>query len=237
MIAACIFKSSFRPAKKAVSLPTYLRQYYAYRSHPGLVRENNEDSLIALNLASLCEPKGAPPLGFYAIADGVGGADSGEIASRTAVYTLAREIIQQIFLPGLADKTLDTVELGRLLSELVQTANQSILDLRSQDLESEMGCTLTAALVCNNQAIVINVGDSRTYRLRQGRLTQVTQDHSMIAQLVEQGYIQPEDSTAQLQRNVIYRSLGNQPDIPVDVLTSNWKPANVSCCARMAYGR
>ena len=203
--------------EKQQPTPVYLRQNFAFRSHPGLVRENNEDSLITLSLAGQCDPNCIPPLGFYAVADGVGGADSGEIASKSAVHTMAREVIQRVLLPELAGEALDLATLPQILSELAQSANQTILDLRSQFVDSEMSCTLTAAFIRSNQAVVINVGDSRTYRMRQGQLSQVTQDHSLVAQLVEQGLIQPDDVSAHYQRNVIYRSLGNLPNVDVDV--------------------
>jgi protein phosphatase len=96
-------------------------------------------------------------------------------------------------------------------------ANRAILDLRKQAAtEINMGCTLTAALVCGLQAIVVNVGDSRTYLMRQGQLSQVTRDHSVVARLVEQGYISKDEIYTHNQKSVIYRSLGDRPDLEID---------------------
>jgi protein phosphatase len=115
-------------------------------------------------------------------------------------------------------------ELPDMFREIILSANQAILDLRSQMGDNDMGCTLTATLVRGANALVANIGDSRTYRMRQGKLMLVTQDHSLVARLVEQGLLQPEEVYTHFQRNMIYRSLGVQPTLDVDVFTLELEP-------------
>lgn len=188
-----------------------------FQSHPGQVRENNEDSLVAIQLAGMCDQQCSLMIGFYAVADGVGGAASGEIASQLAVRCLVEGAVQRIFNPEMAGAPVPTEELPELMHELVLAANQSILDLRNQKDDSDMGCTLTGALVRGTQAVLVNVGDSRVYRLHEGKLNLLTQDHSMVARLVEEGLIQPEEVYTHAQRSIIYRSLGSRADLDVDV--------------------
>ena len=80
-----------------------------------------------------------------------------------------------------------------------------------------MGCTLTLALVHGSEAVVANVGDSRTYQMRQGKLKPISQDHSIVARLVEQGMIKPQEIYTHEQRNVIYRTVGDRADLQVDM--------------------
>jgi serine/threonine protein phosphatase PrpC/ribosomal protein L40E len=205
------------------SIPVF-RLVSGFQNHPGKVRENNEDSLITLQLAGMCDLQCAPGLGFFAIADGVGGSASGEIASKTAVSRLAQGAMQQIFAPELSGTPLSLDEISKRLHQMVLEANQAIIDLRNQANMGDLGSTLTAVIVSGTQAVVANVGDSRTYRLSQGKLTQITQDHSMVARLLEQGLIQPEEVYVHQQRNVIYRSLGSRQDLEVDLFSLDLEP-------------
>jgi len=203
-----------------------MRLISGFQSHPGKVRGNNEDSLITLLLAGLCNSQCPPPVGFFAVADGVGGAESGEVASQLAVRYLAGSVIQRVFNPAMTGTSLSVEELPALMTELVLSANRAILELRSHMVDNDMGSTLTSALLHGAQAIVANVGDSRTYLLHQGTLSLVTQDHSVVAQLVEQGVIQPEEVYTHQQRNIIYRSLGSRNDLEVDVFTLALEPGD-----------
>jgi serine/threonine protein phosphatase PrpC len=209
---------------ETVSPLAQLRLISGFQSHPGKVRENNEDSLITLHLMGMCDRPCSAALGFFAIADGVGGAASGEVASQAAVRSLAHHVMQQIFDPELTGSPLSDEEFTNKFREIILTANQAILDLRSRMDDNDMGCTLTAALARGARALVANVGDSRTYRLRQGKLSLVTQDHSIVARLVEQGLIQPEEVYTHFQRSMIYRSLGIQPSLDVDMFTLDLEP-------------
>jgi serine/threonine protein phosphatase PrpC len=204
--------------------PTSLRLISGFMSHSGKVRENNEDSLITLHLTGMCDQECSAALGFFAVADGVGGAASGELASQAAVSCLARGVMQRVFAPEISGETLPDEEVLRIFREIILTANQAILELRSQMDDNDMGCTLTAALARGGRVLVANVGDSRTYRMREGKLSLVTQDHSVVARLVEQELLQPEDIYTHFQRNIIYRSLGIQENLEVDIFTVELEP-------------
>jgi PPM family protein phosphatase len=135
------------------------------------------------------------------------------------VRCLAGDVLQRIFSPQMTGAPIPTDELPLLMRELVLAANQSILDLRNRTNDIDMGCTLTGALIRDTQAVLVNIGDSRIYRLQQGKLSLLTQDHSMVARLVEEGLIQPEEVYTHAQRNIIYRSLGSRIDLEVDVIS------------------
>jgi serine/threonine protein phosphatase PrpC len=239
--------------------PVYLRLASGYLSDPGKARGNNEDSLIVFQLAGLCElgcpgaagssemssasTPVAPPynvrnMGFYAVADGVGGYAAGEVASQATVQSLASNILQEIFVPALNNselpfRSITEPELEQKFKEAVLVANQVVMEMRVASPEKgEMGSTLTAVLVRSSdgyslpKAIVANVGDSRTYLMRKGKLTPITRDHSLVATLVEQGTIKPEEAYIHEQRNVIYRSLGDKPDLVVDTQILELEPGD-----------
>ena len=199
--------------------PPRIRQVSGFISDVGQVREIDEDSLLVLHLDGLCEMANAPTLGFFAVADGIGGHDAGEVASRVAVHSLAAQVMNYIFSAELGGVLSPIEELADRLQTAILAANQAILDLRESLGGSNMGCTLTAALVRGASAVVANVGDSRTYWMHEGHLEQVTRDHSMAARLVEQNLMRPEEIYAFEQKSVIYRSLGDNPSLTVDMTT------------------
>jgi PPM family protein phosphatase len=160
----------------------------------GLVRSNNQDRLLM-----------ADPL--YAVADGMGGAAAGEVASATAVNTL-REVFEPISAPTADD-----------LVRSAEAANRAVWDLAEANPEMRgMGTTLVAlALVQDTNLAIINIGDSRVYALHQGELRQVTEDHNLVAELVAQGRISAEEAEFHPRRNIMTRALGVDPDVPVDL--------------------
>ena len=191
-------------------------------SNTGMQREANEDSLLVLQLNGLCESQSSPALGFFAVADGMGGHDAGEVASRTAIHSLAASIMEQIFTPHVQGEYLEDNEMPVKLQETVLQANQAVLDVRKRSF-SNMGSTLTTALVRGRNVWVANVGDSRTYLLRDGKLAQVTRDHSVIARLVEQGLLERDAIYTHEQKGIIYRSMGDRPALEVDIFTLELK--------------
>jgi len=161
-----------------------------YQSDAGELREVDEDSVLILHLAALCEMGNTPLLGFFAVADGIGGHDAGEIASRAVVHSLAASVMEHIFIPEVEGNALPLEELKTRFKEAVLVANQAVLDIRAET-EADMGSTLTTVLVRDTQVIIVNIGDSRTYLMRVGKLSQITEDHSMVAKMVAQNIIQP----------------------------------------------
>jgi protein phosphatase len=165
----------------------------AVATDAGRKRRHNEDAYV-------CEP----PL--FAIADGMGGARAGEVASRLAAAAL---------LSG--DAAGSGTE--RVLA-LIQEANRSVYERSSQDAEvAGMGTTITVALVENASVTFGHVGDSRAYLLRDGSLEQLTDDHSLVAELVRGGKLSVEEAEHHPQRSVITRALGTDPDVDVDTFT------------------
>jgi serine/threonine protein phosphatase PrpC len=166
----------------------------AGRTDPGRVRRRNEDSFVI-----------EPPL--FAVADGMGGAQAGEVASRLAAAVF-REFHE-------AD---DEGPEARVRA-IIQEANRRIYERARSDSEAQgMGTTITAALVGEDGVTIGHVGDSRAYRIREGRLEQLTDDHSLVADLMRSGRLTPEEADAHPQRSVITRALGTDPDVDVDTV-------------------
>jgi serine/threonine protein phosphatase PrpC len=157
----------------------------------GRQRRANEDSLLARS-----------PL--FVVADGMGGAQAGEVASRIAVES---------FQPGLASER----EPERELAELARAANSRIHELSHSDAEhAGMGTTLTAVYVGEQEIAIAHVGDSRAYCLRDGELLRLTDDHSLVDELMRQGRLTPEEAVEHPQRSVITRALGPEGSVEVD---------------------
>lgn len=169
----------------------------------------NEDSLLALpNIRP--SRKGGQPLAIFVVADGMGGHGDGQEASRLAVSSM-HDAMQLALLDGLEDEVYE-----ELLSEGVHNANL-VIYRHNQQKQTNMGTTLTAALIAGNTAYIANVGDSRTYLYREEEgLKQITRDHSNVARLVEVGAITPREVYTHPKRNEIYRSLGQSATVKVD---------------------
>jgi protein phosphatase len=171
-------------------------------SDPGRKRRQNEDAFVL-----------RPPL--FAIADGMGGARAGEIASALAAGALS-----------------DAPAAGggeERVKQLVQEANRRVHERASSDPStSGMGTTMTVALVEPSGDITFgHVGDSRAYVLRDDRLEQLTDDHSLVAELVRRGELSASDAEIHPQRSVITRALGTDPDVDVDAFTIRPRPGDV----------
>jgi len=172
-------------------------------SDPGRKRRRNEDAYV-------CEP----PL--FAVADGMGGAQAGELASSLAAAALR-------------DDSGDAGAGGeRRVDELIQEANRRVYQRQSRDAAaSGMGTTMTVALVEDGTVAIGHVGDSRAYLIRGRSLEQLTEDHSLVAELVRSGKLSPEEAEAHPQRSVITRALGTDPDVDVDTFSVETKPGDL----------
>lgn len=166
---------------------------YAGETDTGKKRRRNEDAYVV-----------EPPL--FAIADGMGGAQAGELASGLAAAAV-RE---------------DDADAGgeRHVAELIQEANRRVYQRSAEDAAvSGMGTTMTVALVEDGTVAFGHVGDSRAYLIRSGKLEQLTEDHSLVAELVRSGQLSPEEAETHPQRSVITRALGSDPDVDVDTFS------------------
>jgi serine/threonine protein phosphatase PrpC len=195
----------------------------AAKSDPGIKRKHkpNEDSLLA---AQGAQTFNALPLqlGLFVVADGMGGHANGQDASRRAIQTLVDFMLPRL----MKGKELHDEMLSRLLTEGVQHANQAVHQ-SNMEQHADMGTTITAALIVNATAHISNVGDSRTYLYRaRGSLQKVTNDHSVVASLVEAGIIKPDDIYTHPRRNQIYRSLGEKPMVEVDSFVVHLQPGD-----------
>jgi protein phosphatase len=164
----------------------------------------------------------------------MGGYEAGDLASRTVNQIVTDWVLQTKILPDLRKTTRKLTEdsiTEELLQEAIQQANRVLLQ-RAKAQSSDMGSTVTAALIIGNAVTVVNVGDSRTYLLREGQIQQVTQDHSLVARLVEANVILPEEVRQHPRRNEIYRSLGQDAEIEVDTFTFALKRGDrlILCC-------
>lgn len=168
---------------------------FGSRTDIGYVRDHNEDSLIII-----------PPL--FAVADGMGGHEAGEIASEITVNTLAE----------LAPSHLD----AEGLTAAVEAANYNVMKAPRQGIGRDgMGTTLTAAMLEGERLLIAQVGDSRAYLLHKGHLQQITRDHSLMADLIETGQITPEEARVHPNRSVITRAIGSDIHMRPDIYELN----------------
>ncbi|MBP6789900.1 MAG: serine/threonine-protein phosphatase [Candidatus Promineofilum sp.] len=202
----------------------------AARTHPGRVRDLNEDSVILISLSGLlagtAAPSRGPELGFFAVADGMGGHDRGEVASRRVAQQLAAAVLDRVFKRVvLTGRGADEAWMARVLRDCILAANAELLAAQRAN-HSDMGTTLTAALVIDGRATVANVGDSRTYLWRDDTLAQITRDHSLVASLVAAGALEPEAVYTHEQKAMIYRSIGEADDLTVDTFNLSLRPGD-----------
>ncbi len=175
----------------------------AFRSDTGRQRSENEDSLFVR----------AP---IFVVADGMGGAQAGEVASKTAADAF--------------DRDLPEVPPESFLRETIEEANRRIHELaRADPSRAGMGTTITAAIVdAGKEEVAIgHVGDSRAYRLRRGGLEQLTRDHSLVEEMRRKGQITDAQAQDHPQRSIITRALGPEPEVEVDLQTVPAAPGDV----------
>ncbi|MFJ9692992.1 PP2C family protein-serine/threonine phosphatase [Kitasatospora sp. NPDC101183] len=167
---------------------------FAAGSHKGLIREGNEDSGYA-----------GPRL--LAVADGMGGAAAGEVASSEVLGSIVR-----------LDEDVPGADLLTLLGDAVQGANDRLRQMVEEDPQLEgMGCTLTAMLWTGQRMGLVHVGDSRAYLLRDGSLAQITVDHTWVQRLVDEGRITPEEAETHPQRSLLMRALDGRGQVEPDL--------------------
>src|SRR5690242_16512908 len=167
----------------------------AHKTDTGRQRQANEDSYFAK----------AP---LFAVADGMGGAQAGEVASQIAARAFERGRLSE-----------DAPAEGQL-EQIAQRANSEIHRLAQEDSSrAGMGTTLTAAVLRDDEVAFSHVGDSRAYVLRDGQLKRLTKDHSLVEELRRQGRLTEEQAEEHPQRSIITRALGPEPSVNVDTMT------------------
>ena len=185
------------------------------RTDKGNVRENNEDYFYISN--SLDEVQ------LYLLADGMGGYNGGEIASKLAVQT-AKNYIENNF----KDIEKDKDSIIQLLGSSMEYANMVVYEKSKETPELQgMGTTLEICLIYNNKAYIGHVGDSRIYRVRKQFIRKLTQDHSYVQKLVKDGTITPEQAEKHPQKNILLKVLGCNAFIEPDVMVKGFLKEDV----------
>ncbi|MBW2091210.1 MAG: Stp1/IreP family PP2C-type Ser/Thr phosphatase [Deltaproteobacteria bacterium] len=196
---------------------------YAGQSDVGLVRENNEDAFLTL-----------PERGLFAVADGMGGHKSGEVASAMAVAALSE---------GASDLPLLNAKIPwwrrlfrrrqdfdpiRFLHDTLARANAEIYEAAQASPENKgMGTTVAVVLKAGEAIVTAHVGDSRIYRLRESKFTQLTQDHSLATELVRQGVLTPEEALYSAPKNILTRALGVREDVTEEIIYHSLEPGDL----------
>jgi protein phosphatase len=211
-------------------MTTPLQIRAAAGTHPGQIYELNQDKVYAAVRSS----ENGKTAGLFIVADGMGGHQAGEVASQLAVETIEQEFTW-LLQPGDAEDTQPghsnndnavaavdapvSQQLRQRVHAAVQEANRTITTYGEENPADagNLGTTLTCVLIVDGTATIANVGDSRTYLVRDKQLKQITQDHSYVAQLIREGQIAPEDIYTHPRRNVITRSLGHRLDVEIDI--------------------
>jgi protein phosphatase len=191
----------FPPFASTVEAPPVVIEHAA-RSDRGLRRPRNEDAFLA-------------DTPVFAVADGMGGSRSGHVAAGLAIQELASTP-----LPSLAQR--DGLERAfRAANDRIHAAAEAVRG------HAGMGTTLTAVVVSDGTLRVAHVGDSRLYRIRDGRLDRLTRDHTLVDELVRSGRLSPSEAEAHPWRSIISRAVGVEPDVDVDATTHSGAPGDV----------
>lgn len=176
---------------------------------PGLVRSHNEDTCLVNNEA-----------GYFLVADGMGGAAAGEVAS-----DLFKETVVELFSP---DRKRSPEAVQDLLMECFQSANARILShVAEMPFHSGMGCTAELIAFHNNGFVLGHVGDSRTYCLSRRSLKQLTKDHTFVREQEDQGLISREQARTHSMRNLILRVVGSSEGLEVDMIYGTALPGDI----------
>ena len=179
-------------------------------THQGMVRINNEDSISILD-----------ELGVVILADGMGGHQAGEVASSMAV-----EMIKQYFSEIVGNPNV--VPDGDNMLESIELANTAVFELSQQRPEcAGMGTTIVVCCFVGGKVIAGHVGDSRLYRLRDSRLEQVTQDHSVVQELVSRGFMSKEEANNSMNKNLVTKALGIEASVEADLNEQEYQSGDV----------
>jgi PPM family protein phosphatase len=185
------------------------------KTDTGMVREHNEDCFMTL-----------PDSGIAILADGMGGHLAGEVASAMAIDWVKQSLLSA-FIEGRAAKTgsvhnssFESAALVKAIREANTAIHQASM---SQPEQAGMGTTIVAVIFHDQTLTVGHVGDSRLYRYRRGVLSQVTEDHSMVQELLRRGLMTPEEARNSLNRNLVTRALGIDPLVEVDITQQSFE--------------
>jgi len=190
-------------------VPRPVRFTCAGRTDVGVVRSGNEDNYLMV-----------PDKAVFIVADGMGGHAAGEVASEMAVRIIAQQLGDV--------RALDENSASHQIREAIREANAQIFDRTLTEHDKRgMGTTATALVLMGPRYLIGQVGDSRAYLLRDGRLVQLTKDHSYVQEQVDAGYLTPEDARTHPYSNVITRCVGANEDVVPDTYLGTLRPGDV----------
>ena len=194
-----------------------------YRTDVGQYRDNNQDSLFVFSAASITSDP-APYFGLFIVADGMGGHDDGEKASGLATHIISQQVLSEVYIPLLRDKfefNIRAQPLTDVLVEAIQEANQQVL----QNVPGAK-TTVTAVALLGSMAYFAHAGDSRAYVISSGEIEQMTRDHSLVQRLIDVGQLTPEEALEHPQQNILYRSIGLENILEVDMTIQKLLPGS-----------
>lgn len=198
------------------------RILYGQLSDVGMVRGNNQDSVLSLTFVSTSSDD-LPECALFLVADGMGGHHDGEKASAMTARIVAQHVTQEIFMPLLAQQMddPDRTPVADILRAAVQKANEAV-----GKYIPEGGTTVTCVVVLDELAYIAHVGDSRAYLLTKDGIEQITRDHSLVQRLIELDQLTPAEAAEHPQRNVLYRAIGQNENLDVDAVTRRLPPGS-----------
>ncbi len=171
----------------------------------GQIRDHNEDTID-------CDIE----RGMFIVADGMGGHNAGEVASTLAIESI-KHALYDVLTPEIIDSEI--VDYNDALYEAITYANTEIFEQALENTEyAGMGTTLVMSLIHNGKALIANVGDSRLYVHNGSTLTQLTTDHSLVQEMVDNGYLTEDEAYSAVSRNLITRALGISEEVEVDLI-------------------
>jgi len=185
----------------------------AYKSDVGRVRAVNEDRVVVRDGVAGCT--------LAIVADGMGGHQAGDTASQITIE-LVEEALRRI------EGEPDEAEREARLVEAIREANAKVFEVASRKEHYRgMGTTVTVALANESRVLIGHIGDSRAYFINHEQFAQITEDHTLVNELVKTGQLTPDEAAVHPRRNVITRALGTEADVNVDLSYVQWKPGDM----------
>ena len=208
------------------------RYQVALQSHVGCVRSINQDACLQLRFTAV-EKSHPRQVHLVVIVDGMGGEAEGDKAASLALRSIAKDVVdaslslhdERVTVPLLPGSPRERNM--HLLGRALRRANRTIFEYAERDFARRgMGCTITACILEPDEVVIGHVGDTRAYHWRDGVLTRLTTDHSLVGRLVEMGQLTEEEARNSPQRSIIYRAMGTNPDVEVDLYHQELKPGD-----------
>lgn len=219
-VSAASFATALETTLQGLRRPDSVNLAIGRRTDVGQRRSLNEDSLLTLETTPVYRSI-STPMGLFAVADGMGGHSAGDVASQLAIQAIEQRTIDEILSPVAAGGPLPDAH--QWIASTIQAANRRVYEQRKA-AGTDMGTTLVMALFVGNTATIANVGDSRAYLLSQDEIVQITTDHSLVERLVATGQITRVEAAHHPQKNVIYRVIGDKPQVQADLLEQQVAP-------------